>query len=160
MARYIPIKQAASKDRRAPGAAKKLEAALHDYLAEQNRQMNEFYEHEGLTPDDMFVDVQIWVGSAVDKYTDSGADLVLAYDGAGYDYLSPYADYPSVSDAHREKIIEIAEQLGFFMEDLNSWSAGFYYEGPEYMKQQRMREPAPEPEPVDPAVFERMLKDW
>ena len=56
-----------------------------------------------------------------------GIKLVLAFDGAGYDYLSMESD-PRVSSKWRELLRKEAERLGFFMEAINNWSDGFYEE--------------------------------
>lgn len=79
---------------------------------------------------DPVADVDIWTGPKIRRWDPrSRADVVLTYDGAGYDYLSPQADYPSVSRKYRTMLEKAARRLGYYMEDVNSWSAGFYYEG-------------------------------
>jgi hypothetical protein len=82
------------------------------------------FEPGGRYYDDPVADVQIWTGSQA-----GGADLVLAYDGAGYDWFSLNAEYPRTADRWREKLFEAAERLGYHAEDRNNWSMGFYFDG-------------------------------
>ncbi|MDB4278632.1 hypothetical protein N9917_03440 [Deltaproteobacteria bacterium] len=74
---------------------------------------------------DPVADVAIHSGKATERY--GGGAVVLTYDGAGYDYFSPNADY-HVSDRWRDKLDVIAKRLGYHSEDANSWSMAFYYD--------------------------------
>ena len=68
-------------------------------------------------------------------------DVLLSYDGAGYDYLSMESDLPYLladegidcsnwdGPPLRKQIIKFAERLGFHAEDCNNWSMGFWFEG-------------------------------
>lgn len=49
--------------------------------------------------------------------------FALAFEGAGYQWLSEEADWPS---DRLEKIGEIAKRHGFEMDHLNNWSVGFW----------------------------------
>ena len=76
---------------------------------------------------DPVTDTGVWVGDEIRRYVgkDSSADVVLHYDGAGYDYLN----YNSPIRKYRAAIQSVAGRLDYLMEDINGWSTGFYYEG-------------------------------
>jgi|TARA_R110000824_G_scaffold151130_4_gene322045 hypothetical protein len=71
-------------------------------------------------------DVQLHVGDDAVKHGGQDVAVLLTYDGAGYDYLSPSADYPSVSEKWQAKLWAAAKRHGFEAEEYNSWSVGFY----------------------------------
>jgi hypothetical protein len=75
---------------------------------------------------DPVADTGVWVGQAETKrYTRSGADVVLHFDGAGYDYFN----YNTPLRQYRQMVQKLADKYGYMMEDINNWSIGFYYEG-------------------------------
>ena len=69
--------------------------------------------------------------SHIEAYQESGAGVILHYDGSGHDYLSTDGgtDYPEIGWRHYEAIEKIATKLGWRAEAQNSWSTGFYWEG-------------------------------
>lgn len=83
----------------------------------------EFCEKIGVRFIDSFADTRVLTGDNIAH----SADVVLTYDGAGYDFLSYYGEGPMMGlDKYRDALISLATQNGYMVEDHNSWSMGFY----------------------------------
>jgi hypothetical protein len=107
--------------------AEKLVAAIQAYIDKLREEDRKVCEEAEIRFSDPFADTVV---KTVDKESDfHPAEVVLTYDGAGYDYLSLNADYPTVADKHREAIRVIAKKKKYHMEDYASWATCFYYEG-------------------------------
>jgi hypothetical protein len=105
--------------------ARDLAAALRKYLgdiqSENARELGPTWGAGGRY--DMLADTGVWIGEEIKRFTGHTApDVVLHYDGAGYDYLS----YDTCIQRYRSEILAIAQRLGYGMEDLNCWSCAFY----------------------------------
>jgi hypothetical protein len=78
-------------------------------------------------------DVGGWVGKEAERMTQTSGrapDVVLHYDGAGYDVFSDQGDYAYYGiRKHRDHVKKLGEKYGYFAEPLNNWSLGFWYEG-------------------------------
>ena len=114
---------------------KRLAAALLKYLGEiqdesQDRMDGDPKWGRGGKYDPV-ADVGVWVGKdEVKRYTDSGADVVLHYDGAGYDVFSDSGDYAYMGlRKYREHVEKLGAKYKYHVEPLNNYSLGFYYEG-------------------------------
>jgi len=110
---------------RTPKNARGLANALRKYLtsiqSENAHEMGPAWGAGGRY--DMLADTGVWIGEEIKRFaTSCNADVVLHYDGAGYDYLS----YSTSIERYRSEICALAAQHGYGMEDLNSWSSGFY----------------------------------
>lgn len=107
--------------------AEKLVKAIQAYIDKLREADRKMCEEIDIRFSDPFADTVV---KTVDKDSDfHPAEVVLTYDGAGYDHLSINADYPSVADKNKEAIRTIAEKHKYFMEDYASWATCFYYEG-------------------------------
>ncbi len=78
-----------------------------------------------------------FMGTFSDPYADTFVQVVreggskrveLVYEGAGYQYLSPEADYPRMAGQNSHAFIVIAQEHGFNAEPINGWSLGFWME--------------------------------
>lgn len=113
---------------------KRLAAALLKYLGEiqdesQDRMDGDPKWGRGGKYDPV-ADVGVWVGPEVARYSDSGADVVLHYDGAGYDVFSDSGDYAYMGlRKYREHVEKLGAKYKYHVEPLNNYSLGFYYEG-------------------------------
>jgi hypothetical protein len=78
--------------------------------------------------DDPVADVIILEGEeAVNSYIspDAGGSAAIMFDGAGYDYFSPDADY-NLSDHYLPKLQEKLKKAGFAGEHYHSWNLVAY----------------------------------
>lgn len=74
-----------------------------------------------------FADTKVWTGKKAKDMADSGAPVVLTYDGAGYDYLSSQGEMEYMGGSQlRTDIRNLAARMGYMTEDLTSWAMGFY----------------------------------
>ena len=114
---------------------KRLAAALLKYLREIQ---DESQERRGGDPAfgrggkyDPVSDVGVWVGKdEVKRYSDSGADVILHYDGGGHDVFSDHGDYAYMGlRDYRDHVEKLGEKYGYDVEPLNNWSLGYYYKG-------------------------------
>ena len=112
-------------------SAAKLAEAIRGYLRQIQDESQEMMGGDPTWgqggPLDPVGDSGVWVGSEIQQYTKSDADVVLHYDGSGYDLFSPSGELAYGGDwAYRERIEAIAKDHGYHSEDLNGWSLGFY----------------------------------
>lgn len=102
--------------------AKKIEKILAEYEAKVNRELAKVDAEAGITdgkPQQMFRDVRI---------TAEKNKVLVTYDGAGYDYLSLNADYPSVvENGPRKTINEYLAPHRLHIEDENTWSFSIHF---------------------------------
>ena len=79
---------------------------------------------------DPFSDVGFWsAAQAKAKNEDYGADLVMHFDGGGFDLLSINGELAMYgSYTFRDQIDAVAKACGYYNEDIHSWSMGFYRE--------------------------------
>ena len=116
---------------------KRLAAALRKYLREIQ---DESQKDMGGDPAwgrggkyDPVADAGVWVGKEAERMTQTSGrapDVVLHYDGAGYDVFSGQGDYAYMGlHKYREHVKKLGEKYGYFAEPLNNWSLGFWYEG-------------------------------
>ncbi len=55
-----------------------------------------------------------------------GRDVVLTFDGAGFDHFSADCDFPQATAwLNRERLSEISERLGYDMQEANSYTLRF-----------------------------------
>jgi hypothetical protein len=114
---------------------KRLAAALLKYLREIQDESQERMDGDPAFGRggkyDPVSDVGVWVGKdEVKRYSDSGADVILHYDGGGYDVFSEQGDYAYYGmRKYRDHVEKLGEKYGYMVEPLNNWSLGYYYEG-------------------------------
>ena len=113
--------QAARNTRRLKEA---LEAYLHSIQIESERLMDDPKWGKGGKYDPV-ADAGVWTGSRAKSEGGEHAEVVLHFDGAGYDYF--YNGSP-MSRPYRKAVIAIAKKLGFHMEDNTNWNMAFYPE--------------------------------
>tara|TARA_Y100000310_G_scaffold338820_1_gene429585 strand:- start:5009 stop:5296 length:288 start_codon:yes stop_codon:yes gene_type:complete len=84
---------------------------------------------------DPVADVLVWAGRDIDTYAPrggEGADVIIAYDGAGYDIFSPQGDFVTMGGSlgrqYRKKLFQLAKKYGYDAQDINNWSMGFWDE--------------------------------
>jgi len=105
----------------------KLAAEIKRLLDAAQAQWDEVMEMEGLGGGGEFDDVRILVGQEAKRELAAGADIVMTYDGAGYDQLSYQSDMEHMGGSKiRADIINAAAQMGYTTEDLASYAMGFY----------------------------------
>jgi|2_EtaG_2_1085320.scaffolds.fasta_scaffold18612_3 hypothetical protein len=73
---------------------------------------------------DPLADVRVLSGDDANQINPDCA-VVIAYDGAGYHYLSTESDSIGTANMNRERLISIGEHLGYEGQILNAWSIGF-----------------------------------
>ena len=95
------------------------------------------WEADGFPPSEssLTADCGVWIGEEIPEgvYTfmgeirtfDYDADVVLHFDGAGNEFFS-YNGFTGEC-SYRQRVVDLAASLGFYTEDHNSWSMGFYY---------------------------------
>ena len=109
--------QAARNTRRLKEA---LEAYLHSIQIESEQMMDDPKWGKGGKYDPV-ADAGVWTGDRAQE--EAGTDVVLHFDGAGYDYFY----YGSQMAApYRRAVRAIAKKLGYEMEDNTNWNIGFY----------------------------------
>ena len=113
-------KRPSRKDKR---LKENLETYLHSIQLKEEKEMGPKWGKGGKY--DPVADVGIWIGDDLDRRDAYNADVVLHFDGAGYDYFT----YTSPLREFRRAVEGIAKKLGYHMEDLTNWSIGFYNEG-------------------------------
>tara|TARA_Y100000310_G_scaffold240880_1_gene244768 strand:- start:276 stop:605 length:330 start_codon:yes stop_codon:yes gene_type:complete len=93
---------------------RRINADLMDCIAEPS---DSYWDRYGHPLADVFV-----------RASDDGLRVTVCYDGAGYDYLSPCADYPTVSDKYRARLDAVLRAIDptLYLEDNNSWSASVW----------------------------------
>jgi len=129
-------RQRAAGSKYAGRNARHLQQALLKYLddirAEESRDMGADHGKGGKY--DPVADIKVWAGKDIDTYAPrggEGADVIIAYDGAGYDLFSPQGDYAHMGawgQKHRKKLFQLAKKYGYDAEDINNWSMGFWNE--------------------------------
>lgn len=138
--RPMPLSKAksrrASQTKEAGRNARHLHKALLKYLddirAKEARESGPKYGKGGKY--DPVADVKVWSGRDIDTYAPSGgenADVIIAFDGAGYDLFSYRGDYAMMGawgQQYRKKLHELARKYGYHSEDINNWSMGFFDE--------------------------------
>ena len=124
------LKKAARNDKR-------LAAALLKYLREIQDQSQKDMDGDPAWGRggkyDPVADAGVWVGEEAERRTQTSGrapDVVLHYDGAGYDVFSEQGDYAYMGlRKYRKHVEKLGEKYGYFAEPLNNWSLGFWYEG-------------------------------
>ena len=110
---------------------KRLAAALLKYLDEIRNDWQKMFDGDKNYARggkyDPVADVGVAVGPNAKRYTNANADVVLHYDGAGYDIFSEQGDLGI--EKYRRDVEKLGRKYGYHAEPLTNWSLGFYYEG-------------------------------
>ena len=124
-------KRTAFSDKTAARNDKRLAAALLKYLDEIRNDWQKMFDGDKNYARggkyDPVADVGVAVGPNAKRYTNANADVVLHYDGAGYDIFSEQGDLGI--EKYRRDVEKLGQKYGYHAEPLTNWSLGFYYEG-------------------------------
>lgn len=99
---------------------KRIQKILDDHRKDMNRPAGSRW--------DPFSDVGFWSAAQAEaKGVGRGADLVMHYDGGGYDLLSHQGELAMYgSHSFRDAITAVAKKCGYRTEDIHTWAMGFY----------------------------------
>ena len=118
-----------TKMKRVEKLAAALEAYLKSITEKEGRELGPEWGEGGKY--NSVADSGVWTGEKIATHAPGGADVVLHYDGAGNDRFGYNSDGVAYYGCYQDRnaVEALGKKYGFFMEDLNSWSMGFYYEG-------------------------------
>jgi len=112
---------------------KQLADALRNYIEKVRLELAYSYIRDGeVIQVNHVADTGVWIGEEIPDHNSNSADVVMHFDGAGYDFFSHAGEccYAGIWK-FRKLIYDIGQKHGFYVECLNTWSIGFYYEGGE-----------------------------
>jgi len=99
---------------------------LIDYVADKKRE----YEGWGGELSDKkrnnpMKGVEVYQGMEAERLTKGKADLVLTFDGNGYNFFSDKSEYRDIMKKNERELEMLAGKYGYVLARPNSWSIGF-----------------------------------